>query len=286
MKRAFINANLEKPKSRIVLSRFEKWAVRRGVEVHPLTENERYASFIKSMRERLPDGEIRKNSKGSFAVSFGGDGTMLATARIVSQLSLPLIGINLGSLGFLSTIKEEMMESKLDLLLKKEYEIEECSMLCADAERERITAFNDIIMLSKEPQRLIKIKIDVDGKNVLTISADGVIISTPKGSTAYSMAAGGPIVFSNVACFIITPICPHLLVQRSIVIKENSRVVITPISSDAVISGDSQTKYTIRKGESVPIAKTKEKVKLIKFPDIDFIDIMKEKFYFGRDPRP
>ncbi|MGE3063287.1 MAG: NAD(+)/NADH kinase [bacterium] len=285
MKNVFINANFEKQKSKPVLARFEKWAKKNKINIYPLLKRPEYSQIMKSVKEELSLPEIKRIRKDSFAVSFGGDGTMLATARIVSSLSVPLLGINLGSLGFLSTIKEEMMEGKLDMILKDRFELENCAILGAKLDGKEITAFNDIIMLSREPQRLIKIKIDVNEKNALTISADGVIISTPKGSTAYSMAAGGPIVFSDVGCFIITPICPHLLVQRSIVIKENAIIRLTPVSSDAVISGDSQTKHPVLKQMSVIVSKHKNQVSLIKFPDVDFIDIMKEKFYFGRDPR-
>ncbi|MDD3803019.1 MAG: NAD(+)/NADH kinase [bacterium] len=285
MKRAFINANLEKPKSKNVLLRFEKWAKKNCVDIYPLSKKDGYLKIIRSIKEEMSSSEMKKAGKESFAVSFGGDGTMLATARTVSSLSIPLLGINLGSLGFLSSVKESQMEEKLDLVKNKKFAIENCSMLGADIKGVEVNAFNDVIMISKEPQRLIKIKIDVDDKNVLTISADGVIVSTPKGSTAYSMAAGGPIVFSDVDCFVITPICPHLLVQRSIVVPQTSIVKLTPISSDAVISGDSQTKHPIEKRSSAIIYRSRKRVSLIKFPDIDFISIMKEKFYFGRDPR-
>ena len=285
MKNVFINVNFEKSKAIKVLSRFELWALKNKIAIYSLDNFEKYSKKIKSIKKFTLNRRDKKFINESFAVSFGGDGTMLSSARLVSNIGIPLLGINLGSLGFLSTVKEDLMEKKLEMVLKGRYELERCDILEAKEKLNTITAFNDIIMLSKEFQRLIRIKIDVDGKNISTTSADGVVISTPKGSTAYSMSAGGPIVFSDVRCFIITPICPHLLVQRSIVVKSTSEIRLTPPLSDAVISGDSQLKLKINRNESVIIKKYRKSVNLIKFSDIDFIDIMKEKFFLGRDPR-
>jgi NAD+ kinase len=285
MKRVLINANFEKPKALEVLKRFERWALKNSVLIYSFDNSKNYSKAIKSLK-RIPSAEqMNKIRREFFAVSFGGDGTMLSTARKVSEIDIPLLGINLGSLGFLSTVREDLMEERLDMVIKNRFKTESCDLLSAERKTKKIMAFNDIIMISKEPQRLLKIKIDVDGKNISDMSADGVIIATPKGSTAYSMAAGGPIVFSNVGCFIITPICPHLLVQRAIVIKNSSKIELTPISSDALISGDSQSRVEIKRNEKVIVRKHKNNVRLIKFDDTDFIDIMKEKFFLGRDPR-
>lgn len=269
MKRIFYFLNEEKEGCSQALDRLKKWCKSNKVETYPI--------------ETLKI--FKGNLKNSFAVSFGGDGTMLSAAKMAILYSLPIMGVNLGSLGFLSNIRENELEMRLEMVKNKEYSLQLSNLLFTKIKGIFLTGLNDIVMKSEDIHRMIKIKVLIDDKEVSTISADGVIVSTPLGSTAYSLAAGGPIVYPDIDAFIITPICPHLLVQRPIIVKSSSKITLIPISKSAIVSADSQKVLKISENQKVVLSNYKEKLKIIKFQDFDLFDILKEKFHLGKDPR-
>ncbi len=269
MKKIFYSYNANKIKSFDIIKRLRRWCKKNSVEVFHIDE-------LNSLKLDLKD---------SFALSFGGDGTMIATAKKALKYSLPLMGVNLGSLGFLSNIREKEFEKRLTMIKEKDYRIQKLNLLYSKIDGEELIGVNDIVMKSGDIHRMIKIMVLIDEKEIATISADGVIISTPTGSTAYSLAAGGPIVSPELNAFIITPICPHLLVQRPIIVKVSSKIKLIPVSKNAIVSADSQHIVEVKENYQVILSNYKKKVKMVKFKDFDLFDILKEKFHLGKDPR-
>ncbi len=279
MKNIIISVNQSKESAHEVLNRLVKWSLKNDVYVYSMQELQR--QDIKYLN-KIEMNEF--DNTETIAVAFGGDGTMLQTARNIINHGFKLFGINLGSLGFLSEIKQESLESALDSVMQGNYSIENRTLLEVP-ESEGLIALNDIVMYSGNRQRMLKVMIKVNGNDLSVISADGIIISTPTGSTAYSMSAGGPIVFSDVDCLIITPVCPHMLVQRPLVISDRSQVELMPLSEDAVISADSQIEHTVPVNTSITVRKYGRNLQLIKLSGTRFLDVMREKFHLGKDPR-
>ncbi|KUK49907.1 MAG: NAD(+) kinase [candidate division TA06 bacterium 32_111] len=269
MKRIFYFINKNKKGCFEAVDVLKRWCNKNGVETYPI--------------ETLKI--FKGNLKNSLVISFGGDGTMLSAAKFAITHSLPIMGVNLGSLGFLSNIRESELESRLDMVKNKKFFLQSCNLLSTKVNGRELIGLNDIVMKSQDIHRMIKIRVFLDGKEISTISADGVIISTPLGSTAYSLASGGPIVYPDIDAFLITPICPHLLVQRPILVKSSSKITLVPISKNAIIFADSQKVLKVAENQKVVLTNYSKKIKLIKFKDFDLFDILKEKFHLGKDPR-
>lgn len=279
MKNIIISVNQTKKTAHEVLDRLVKWSLKHDVRLYSMQELNREGI------EYLNESEMNDfDNSETIAVAFGGDGTMLQTARNVINHGFRLFGINLGSLGFLSEIKQESLETALDSVRQGRYSVEERTLLEVP-EVKGLIALNDFVMYSGNRQRMLKVMIKVNGNDLSVISADGIIISTPTGSTAYSMSAGGPIVFSDVDCLIITPVCPHMLVQRPLVVNDSSVVELIPLSEDAVISADSQIEHTVPVNTSITVRKYGRNLQLIKLSGTRFLDVMREKFHLGKDPR-
>jgi len=281
MKNIILSVNFKKPEASLSIENVKKWAESNNVKVF-MIESERNIEGVIPISEKEID-ELDRNE--TFIIAFGGDGTMLHTAKTAYKHDLRLVGINLGSLGFLSEIRHTDLEKRLDMMKNGEFTIDMRIMADARYGNNKLTGLNDILVLSKEAKRMVKIGVFLDGREVMTISADGIIVSTPTGSTAYSMAAGGPIVMSDVPCFLLTPICPHILVQKPMVLSQESKIKLIPVSNNALLTADSQISIEVEKGGEILVEKCPSCLKLVKFKDIEFLDIMREKFFLGRDPR-
>lgn len=281
MKNLVVSVNFSKPEASSSMENLYSWANRNGVNVFML-ESEGMPENINPINdEELSSLEADE----TFIVAFGGDGTMLHAAKTAFRHDLRLAGINLGSLGFLSEIRYTELTKRLDMIISGRFKIEERILADAEYKGNTLTGLNDIVLLSKEIRRMVKIGVYLNGREVMTISADGIIVATPTGSTAYSMSAGGPIVMSDVPCFLLTPICPHLLVQKPMVLSQDSVIKLIPVSGGALLTADSQSSIEIEKGGEITVMRSHGALKLVKFEDIDFFRIMREKFFLGRDPR-
>jgi len=281
MKNIILSVNFNKPEALLSIENVIDWAKLNNVKVY-MIESERDIRGVIHISEKEID-ELDKNE--TFIIAFGGDGTMLHTAKTAYRHDLRLAGVNLGSLGFLSEIRHTGLKKHLDMMKNGEFVIEMRIMADARYKQNRLTGLNDILVLSKETKRMVKIGVFLNNREVMTISADGIIISTPTGSTAYSMAAGGPIVMADVPCFLLTPICPHILVQKPMVLSQESKIKLIPVNNNALLTADSQVSIEVEKGGEIIVEKCPSYLKLVKFKDIDFFDIMREKFFLGRDPR-
>lgn len=219
------------------------------------------------------------------ALVLGGDGSLLSAANTAAMLGIPILGINLGHLGFLAQIEKENMEESLTKLLAGEYTIEERMMLSAticqaNGETSMIHALNDIVISRNESSRLIDMDVYIDDNFIDDYKADGMIIATPTGSTAYSMSAGGPIVDPAVKSVLITPICPHKLYSRTIVVPDNCEIVMTINNKNprsAVVTADGRGNIVFAKGDRLIIKRSDFCARLIRFRDSRFYNMLHEK---------
>jgi NAD+ kinase len=190
----------------------------------------------------------------------GGDGTILSVARTCAPVGVPLLGINFGRVGFLTELEPDEVEDKLHFYLRGEYWVDERTMLHADVEpqssEQTLLALNDIVLVRGAEPRVIRVKIWVDGHAYGTTVADGVIVSTATGSTAYNLAAGGPILHPQVRSAVLTPIVPHLAADRSLVLEPEASIAleVVPGSGGAVLSADGQINRHLPDGALVRVS--------------------------------
>ena len=223
-------------------------------------------------------------------ITFGGDGTLLRGARLLGGRETPILGVNLGRVGFLTTATRESLDAALESLVTGKFLIERRQLLRAairDAEGEtRSTqmAMNDVAVHKGGVARVIRVNVFIQGDNVGPFSADGIIVATPTGSTAYSLSAGGPIVVPGVEAIIVTPIAAHTLAARSLVVPATYRIVIEPIagwSDDPLVSFDGQTGAILAPGESVDVCRADHRVCLIRLAGDGFFGRMRQKLHWG-----
>jgi len=218
------------------------------------------------------------------AFVIGGDGTFLSSARHLSPHGIPLLGINTGRLGFLSQLRPEDMETGIEKIMNNEYRIDERLMI----KSQYATALNDIVIKGGEISRTAQLFLYINGKHVCDYLADGLIISTPTGSTAYTLSAGGPVVVPELDAFVIVPICPHSLTTRPIVIPGSERIEVkVNINSDFIyITHDGQENLKTESTQTISITKTDYKARLIalKNKDNGFYSILREKLHWGICP--
>ncbi len=216
-------ANPHKPQAHAVLKEVAELLQSKGIAI---TSDAVNASFL-----QVPSLTECDLSKITFAISIGGDGTILRLLHAHPELRAPIVGINLGSLGFLADIPLAQIEHSIQALLEGKYSVDERFMLEVETEKKESTfAVNDLVVHRGQNPSLIDLLITVDGRYVNTFSADGLIISTPSGSTAYSLAAGGPIVTPDLDAVIITPINPHTISNRPIVLIPREEIRIQYLS--------------------------------------------------------
>lgn len=215
-------------------------------------------------------------SKTELAVSVGGDGTVLRTARNVADLNIPVASINVGTLGFIGSVAKNI-DNYIDFLLKGDYEIEERVMLQASISQRKLTALNDIVVKNGSTARVINLELFHQGKNVYNIRGDGVIIATPTGSTAYSLAAGGPVVEPDLKLMVITPLNAHSLTARPLVVGDVLIEIKCPDTEDEVIlTADGQISLALNPPSEVRIRLSENKLKMVKW-DKTFFEVFTQK---------
>ncbi|MFC1749499.1 NAD(+) kinase [Pseudomonadota bacterium] len=223
------------------------------------------------------------------AIVVGGDGTLLHTARTLSDYDIPLVGINLGRLGFLTDISPNDMLQRLDEILSGQYNEEKRFLLNSSVIRDGETilsdnAFNDVVVHKWNSVRMIEFETYVNGLLVHNQRSDGLIVSTPTGSTAYALSGGGPIVHPSLNAIILVPICPHTLSNRPIVLDAESQIKLVVKDSDKPhvrITLDGQTNHEIQDGDTIEIVKNSKPVRLIHPTDHDHYQILRAKLRWG-----
>ena len=259
-------------------------------------------NFTESLKEKLAkrgaevDVHVTKvRSDGSYAsidqvrdgvecvLVLGGDGTFIAAARDIAEWEKPMLGINLGTLGFLTDIEVGQIDRALDLLFKGEFEIEERMLLCgkvysgADELKGETRALNDIVLHSSAI-RMSDYTLLVDDSVLSGFRADGMIVCTPTGSTAYSMSAGGPIIEPTARMMAVTPICPHTLNTRSIVLSEHSRICIRVNDDASSVSFDGHNSMALDKGDYVIVRPSRKVTKIVRIDRGSFLSVLSSKF--------
>ncbi len=226
------------------------------------------------------------------AVVVGGDGTLLSAARSLNDTNTPLLGVHMGRLGFLADITRDSMLERLDEVLDGRYVLDERTLLkcCVMRQNQMISeihALNDIVVHKWDSSRMVELETFIDGAFVSTERSDGLIVSTPTGSTAYALSGGGPIVQPSLNAFLLVPICPHTLSHRPIIINDDSRIeiIITDTNSDDVrISCDGQSILEARTGDKVIIEKSEKRTRLIHPEQHDYFHTLREKLGWGTTP--
>ena len=226
--------------------------------------------------------------KPEFVLVLGGDGTLLAAARALAEAKIPVLGVNLGTLGFLTEVSLSELYPTLEAVAENRCAVEVRSMLHCHLMRkgERLAHFdalNDAVIHKSAMARILELEIRVDDRFVASYRADGLIVATPTGSTAYSLAAGGPVVSPEVAAFIITPISPHMLTHRPVVVKDSRIVTVLVIGTpeEAFLTVDGQVGIPVLEGDHITCRKSVREVRLLRHADRTFFDVLRMKLKWG-----
>jgi len=222
-------------------------------------------------------------------IVIGGDGTLLSVAREIGPSSTPILGVNMGSLGFLTEIPLGEIHAALDGILKGNYIVRPRMRLRAEIHRDgkqlisSHELLNDVVINKSALSRILDINVEVDGRFMTVFKADGLIVCTPTGSTAYSLSAGGPIVDPSMDAMILCPICPHTLTNRPVVTQATSKVVVGLEGNhgEVYVTFDGQVGSPVLHGDQLRIGKSMHPLSLIQFPDSDYFEVLRQKLKWG-----
>jgi len=250
--------------------------------------------------EYLVDSELGKNLKLNNTVKqadipkhvelvivFGGDGTFLSVSKQVNEYNIPILGINSGGLGFLTEFTLNELYPIMEKILDDDYEIEERGMLSVSVYKKgkkfgSYTVLNDLVINNGKVSRIIDLAIYAEGNHITTFKADGIIFSTPTGSTAYSLSAGGPIAHPTLPVTLITPICPHILTNRPLVVSNEMEITVKVLTvGSSYLTLDGQETVKVELNDEIKLKKSDSTVKLIKSPFRDYFSILKTKLMWG-----
>lgn len=284
IKRVGITSKPKKPEIREIVPPLMQWLAEREIEVH--IDKETSATLEKPDRCVLTRNEMP--SRVDLIVVLGGDGTLLATARVLNRKAVPLLAVNLGGLGFLTALTRDELYPTLEAVLagkarsEKRVQIE-AEVIRADEVISSFLALNDVVLNKGAIARVLDFDVEVNGRFVSTYKADGLIVSTPTGSTAYSLAAGGPIVAPSVEAFIVTPICAHTLTNRPIVLPDSAVIEVEVKSQreSVYLTADGQVGLAVRSEDRVRARRAASCVELIQSPQKDYFEILRQKLKWG-----
>lgn len=285
IKKIGIIANVEKEKSRECTIQLRDWAVKRGIEVF----------FEEGIAGKIGvDNGLDRRALASgvdLLLVLGGDGTILRTVRFVSEYDIPIVGINLGEFGYLTEVNLNEMYSALELIVKGEYQTDKRMMLdimikLGEETIRQQSILNDVVITRGNLSRILNLETTVNEGYLTTFRADGIIISTPTGSTAYNLSAGGPIVFPEQDSFIINPICPFTLTNRPIIIPDGAEinVILWTKGQGATLTLDGQVSYNMKSGDSILVKKSLYVTNLVSSPHRDYMEILRTRLGWGGSP--
>ncbi len=283
MKKIAIMAKVHDPRCQGVASDLVAWLEERGyiplVDAHMA----RHIHYLQGTTLEAMGAEA------DLMVVLGGDGTLIAAARALGGNDVPILGVNLGSLGFLTEITIDELYPTLESCLRGDYRISERMMLQVTVARNGVDlethkVLNDVVINKGALARIVDLETMIDSYCMTTFKADGLIISTPTGSTGYSLSAGGPIVHPSMNCLIITPICPHTLTNRPVVVAEDAQVIITVKSledEEVYLTLDGQVGVKLLGGDVIRVRRAQRRAALVQSRNRDYFEILRTKLKWG-----
>jgi NAD+ kinase len=282
MKRAGIIAKSTDPRAEKIVAELCQWLEDHGKGI----VLDRETAALVNRKEAVIRAKIPEMC--DFLIVLGGDGTLLAAARVVGTSGKPILGVNLGSLGFLTAVTLEELFPVLDRIFHYDFDFDERMMLVCHVHRmgERVanyTVLNDVVINKGALAKIIDIATTVGDEYLLTFKADGLIISTPTGSTGYSLAAQGPIVYPTLRTILITPICPHTLTNRPLVVPDDVviRAELRSKETDVFLTLDGQVGFGLRQGDVVEVKKADAPLRFFKSPFKDYFAVLRTKLKWG-----
>ena len=281
-----ITAKLHARETTSVVRTLTRW-----LEAHDITPYVERSLAAKSTLDRsFPANKIPRGL--DMMIVLGGDGTLLSVARAMGSRRIPILGVNLGSLGFLTDVALKNLYGALESILAGHVTLDSRLMLTAELLRrgETLTSetvLNDVVITKGAIARIIELGVDVDDQFVAVIRADGAIVSTPTGSTAYSLAAGGPVLHPNLAAMILTPICPHTLTYRPVVLSDDVTISLTLRGEPGEVYAtfDGQSSVPLYPGDVVRVRKSRYSVKLVSPPEKNYFQVLRHKLRWAERPR-
>ena len=283
IKRIGITSKPGKPEIGEVVPPLMAWLEQRGVEC--LIDQET-ADTLGGKISSLPREELA--ARVDLVTVLGGDGTLLATARALNRNPVPILAVNLGGLGFLTMVTREELYPALEAVLDGRFHTEprvqlEAEVICAAQQARRFLALNDVVLNKGALARVLDFDVRVDGQFISTYKSDGLIVSTPTGSTAYSLAAGGPVVAPSVRAFIITPICAHTLTNRPIVLPDTAviEVAVKSEREPVYVTVDGQVGMEVHGEDRVRICKAASMVEIVQPLHKSYFEILRQKLKWG-----
>ena len=249
--------------------------------------------YEKDLRPFVPEGRaLEKPASVDALLTLGGDGTLLRGARMIASHQVPILGVNMGRLGFLTCCAADQLTDALDHLARKEYQAEQRMGLVASIDsaggsvRESWIALNDVVVHKGGVARIASLKVSVNREPIATYSADGVVISTPTGSTAYSLSAGGPVVFPTLESILVTAVSPHTLAIRPLLLPADSEVTVQRDDdrTELLVTVDGQVGATFGLDDTLRVHRAARPILVIRFPESSFFATLRKKLGWGGLP--
>src|SRR6476620_9425969 len=289
IKRIGVVVKPHQPEALETLCKLTEWLTERAIALigSPAVDRERIEHETGCVIEVLPEDELPK--KVDLILVLGGDGTMIATARMLGDSEVPVIGVNYGGLGYLAEFRIEELFTALESIVAGDYKLEKRVMLAVELRRgdEVVTknrVLNDVVMNKSALARIIHIETYLNDQFVNSFRADGLIVSTPTGSTAYNLSAGGPIIFPTMNAVVITPICPFTLSNRPIVVPDDAVIELhlKTDQEDVSLTLDGQVGFPLKVADRVVIRKSQTTFNLVQPANRNYFDVLRDKLRWGR----
>lgn len=276
-------ANCTKKQAGAVLGKIESSAGRQGLTLLTDKESGRFMPSAKVL------DTVELLASVDAVMALGGDGTMLRTVRALGGNDVPVIGVNIGGLGFLTSVAESEIDDAMARLAADEYtvsvrSIAESVVLRAGREQASFRALNEIVLSSISP-RIVELALSVDGDQVAIYSCDGVIVSTPTGSTGHSLSNGGPILLPEIQAFVISLICPHSLSSRPLVVHDTASIEIQVVDGSVLCTADGQVGQALERGDVVRVRRSGLGVRFIHLPGYSYFDVLRRKLHWSGSSR-
>jgi NAD+ kinase len=281
MKKIGVIVNTKRPRAADLLGELRQLAEGHGFKLY--AENAEMAETLDA--EHLPVKLFAK--KVDVALALGGDGTVLYTARALHGSDIPIMGINLGSLGFLTSVGDSDIAKALDAIANKSYKVSgrdvaECRIHAEGKAVGEERALNDVVLGWGASSRIVTLKLSIDGEPVGSFMCDGMMVSTPTGSTGHSLSAGGPILHPGICGFGINVICPHTLSSRPLVVPNSSLIEIEVVNAakELILSIDGQDEYKVEQGGKIEIRKSPHEVRFLQLQDHSYFSVLAQKLHW------